>query len=585
MKSPTATEPNTAAGPIQARLHSPLTERLRALNVPVILEMVMVALVAILIARFFYENGGQLVGTDMLGYVNIGFRGGTSEHMLNRYVHIYGLRTLAYLAPSPLEGLRYYSAITSGLTVLLAYYSARSMPKTPQIVRGLVAVAILLSLPVVVQLLLAPQVDTSAMVMVLALTAIYVRSARVDHRNPWLIRLMGLTLFLAFKTKETTLVWSMALIGMGVSSTARFDVRKLAGHLWILVQGVLASVVIFAFANWLFLREPLFGLRPSDFLGYGAIWDAVSVQRSDPFDIFSELILPEAAFAFILFIVAGLWGRNRISPSLGLLWLVPLTLLILLTATVNRITAGIVPRHYLPGFALLAVLGSQIAGLRLPQQANRKTAGWLLFGTFTLVGTIVAIGLSFRPDWPFPSYFEAFLAPVTLAIVLGLILLFPKRRRMVELPVLFCLLVLTIYPIRVTFPEIARQHPLLRPNARFDAVLAFENELGELDSVTSFVSRPVLPFLGIGFDRNELRALFNVALGPRTERENFSLGVVDTAFIERLMLGDFEYALITSDEWDWMRMSPQDRPKWREQYSSSDEPTGRFVLLTKSEQD
>ncbi|MFV1858750.1 MAG: glycosyltransferase family 39 protein [Anaerolineales bacterium] len=562
-------------------LHAAWFERARALHALAILEIVAAVTVAILIARFFYQNGGQLVGSDMLGYINIGFRRGLSTHMLNRYVHIYALRTLTSLFPSPLEGLRYYSAIASGLAVLLVYYSARSMSKTPQIMRGVIAVAILLGLPVVVELLLAPQIDTSAMIAVLALTAIYVRSARDDHRNPWLIRLMGLTLFLAFKTKETTLVWSLALIGLGVSNAAGFDVRKLAGNLWILLQGILASVVMFAMANWLFLREPLFGLRPSDFLGYGAIWDAVAVQRSDPFDIFTGLILPQAAIAFILFIVAGLWVRNGTSWSLRLLWLVPLALLVLLTATVNRITAGIVPRHYLPGFAMLAILGSQVAGLRLPRPAVRKTALGLLLGTIALIGTVAVIGLSFRPAWPFPSYFNAILAPVTFAAALGLILLFPKRQRMVELPVLLSLLVLTIYPIRVTYPEIARQNPLLRPNARFDPVLAFKDELGELDSATTFVSHSIVPYFSIGFDRNELRALFNVGLDMRSDRENFELGPVDANLIERLVLGDFDYALITSDDWDWMRESPQDRPEWREQYSGSVEPTGRFVLLTK----
>ena len=132
--------------------------------------------ITLLIARFFYQNGGQLAGSDMLGYINIGFRRGMSEHMLNRYVHIYALRILTSLFPSPLEGLRYYSAIASGLAVLLAYYSARSMSKTRQIMRGVIAVTILLGLPIVVQLLLAPQIDTSAMIAVLVLTAIYVRS-------------------------------------------------------------------------------------------------------------------------------------------------------------------------------------------------------------------------------------------------------------------------------------------------------------------------------------------------------------------------------------------------------------------------
>ena len=245
-------------GPTFQRDFRAAIERERTSHVFSILEVVTVLAITLLIARFFYQNGGQLAGSDMLGYINIGFRRGMSEHMLNRYVHIYALRILTSLFPSPLEGLRYYSAIASGLAVLLAYYSARSMSKTRQIMRGVIAVAILLGLPIVVQLLLAPQIDTSAMIAVLVLTAIYVRSAKDNHLNPWVIRLLGLALFLAFKTKETTIVWGVTLIGLGITDMSSFDIRMLAKNLWIVLQGVIIGAAVFIAANWLFIGEPLF---------------------------------------------------------------------------------------------------------------------------------------------------------------------------------------------------------------------------------------------------------------------------------------------------------------------------------------
>ena len=547
------------------------------------MEITVVVAVATLIARFFYEYGGQLAGSDMLGYVNIGFRRGLSEHMLNRYVHIYALRTLTSLFPSPLEGLRYYSAIASGLAVLLAYYSARSMSKTPQIMRGVIAIALLLGLPIVVDTLLTPGVDTSAMIAVLALTAIYVRSAKDHHRNPWVIRLLGLAVFLAFKTKETTLVWSVTLLGFAITNGSGFNTRKLAANLWILIQGVFAGIVVFAIANSFFVGEPLFGLRPKDYLGYSNAWKNVAADTSDPFDILTKLVLPRGAITFIFFIVAGIWNRSSNFRWFKPLWLVPLFLLVFLTVTINRITSGVAPRHYLPGFALIAVLGSQVVGSRLPRQDDRKKAFWLILGTLGLMGFLGLIGLSLRPTWTFPRYFETILTPITLALAFGLILTFAHRRRIVELPVLLCLLIVTIYPIRFKFPEIARENPVLLPNARFDAVLAFEDQFAELESATTFISSSMLPHLQIHYDRNELRALFNVALDVRTERDNFQIGEMDAEFIKDLELGMFIHVLISSDDWEWMRTAPQDRPEWRDHYSSFVEPSGRFVLLVKSE--
>jgi hypothetical protein len=239
----------------------------------------------------------------------------------------------------------------------------------------------------------------------------------------------------------------------------------------------------------------------------------------------------------------------------------------------------------LPGFALLAVLGSQVAGSRLPQRVDRRKATWLLLGTLGLIGIVVVIGLSLRPTWTFPRYFEAILAPTTLAIAFGLILTFAHRRRMVELPVLLCLLVLTIYPIRVKYPEIAMQNTRTLPNARFYAVQVFEDEFLNLENSTTFVASSLLPHLFINNDPNELRALFNVALNARTEQDNFDIGVVDAELIESLELGKFDYLLISSDAWDWMRTAPQDRPEWRDQYSGTLEPSGQFVLVVKSEPD
>ena len=153
---------------------------------------------------------------------------------------------------------------------------------------------------------------------------------------------------------------------------------------------------------------------------------------------------------------------------------------------------------------------------------------------------------------------------MALALALGLILTFAERWRMVELPVLMCLLVLTIYPLRIRVLDIEGENPNLLANARFYAVLAFEDILTELESSRTFVARSVFPHLFINDDPNELRALFNVALDARTEQDNFEIGAMNAEFIEDLELGEFNHVLISSDDWEWMRTAPQDRPEWRD---------------------
>jgi len=152
---------------------------------------------------------------------------------------------------------------------------------------------------------------------------------------------------------------------------------------------------------------------------------------------------------------------------------------------------------------------------------------------------------------------------------------------MVEVPILLCILVLTIYPIRVKLPQLAIASPISEPNARFDPVLAFADELADLESDTTFVSESLLPYLSIKNDRNELRTLFNVALDSRTNRGNFAIGAIGSELIDHLKVGRFDNILVTSSEWDWLQTAFQDQPEWREKYIEFPESSGRFVLLVR----
>ena len=70
-----------------------------------------------------------------------------------------------------------------------------------------------------------------------------------------------------------------------------------------------------------------------------------------------------------------------------------------------------------------------------------------------------------------------------------------------------------------------------------------------------------------------------MALNLDTVKGDFGVGTVDESFLSSLEMGDFESVLVSTNDWDWMRTSPQDRPEWRDRYSGSLIPSNSYVLL------
>ena len=97
-----------------------------------------------------------------------------------------------------------------------------------------------------------------------------------------------------------------------------------------------------------------------------------------------------------------------------------------------------------------------------------------------------------------------------------------------------------------------------------------------------FVSEEIPPFLLIGDNLDELSGLMNTAFDLRTGRSDYEIGGRDQMLVEKLESGTYTHLFLISDDWDWLRTSPQDRPTWRTQYRHSSDSTGRFILLIKN---
>ncbi len=189
-------------------------------------EVIAVVFGAGMLARFVFIHGGQVFATDTLMYIDTGLHGIANPFVLNRYTHIFILRFFTYFASTPLDGIRSYSVFVAFSSMLLVYYSARIFSKKSSSINGMIAVGLFLGVPAILERIIAPLVDTTAMLMMLSLTAIYIKSARKNHSNPWLLVLFGVIVFMSLRTKEVTIVGAILILGFGLISDKPINSRK-----------------------------------------------------------------------------------------------------------------------------------------------------------------------------------------------------------------------------------------------------------------------------------------------------------------------------------------------------------------------
>lgn len=541
-------------------------------------EILAVVLGAAIIASFSFNNGGQVYGTDTLMYIDTGLRGLENTFVLNRYTHIYIIRLFTFLAGTPIEGYRVFSGFLAFISIVLVYYSARSLSKRSSPINGIIAVGLLLGIPVILDRIIAPLVDSTVMIMMLSMVAIYIKSARNDHKKPWLLALFGVIFFMALRTKEVTIVAVILIMGFGLISDKPFSISLIMKNLRYVVGGMAVAALIFITINAIVLGSPLFGFRPADIISYREQWSATIGSAEKVGATFIELLFASTGIIFVLYVSAGLLAWKKIPRNLRLIWIIPLALITMLILFSTREEWVIVPRGFTAGYALICVLGSQVVLIDSLKKSSamRITAATIV--TLMGIGLLAYIGITSKGGLPFQVYFNAVFAPIAFSIIISILILARKGLNS-ELVIIFLLLVTSLYQIRLNILDVSTHSESKRPNFRFQPILAFENEIISVDDHKMYVSNTILPFLAIKENLDEISTLVNIALDLRTDRTDYELGFPDESLIRGLEKGEYSLVLITSSEWDWLRTAPQDRPEWRVRYIAEAKLSDRYILL------
>jgi hypothetical protein len=527
-------------------------------------------------------------GGDVFSYMDIGINGTKDvSTAFNRYFHVFLQRIFMKTAVTPLAGAQHYWAFLISATCLMVYIDARAFSRRTRFIHGLLAVALFLSIEYFGLYAGITVVDLTAMMIVMVLVTIYLFSARNGNHLKWLIALLGFFFYLAFKTKETSLPFSILCLGLGFTDGGGFNWKGFVKNMLVLLAGFLAGMAIFAAWTWIVVGDPLFGLRPSEFMAYYVNYAAGRVWYGNPesnaewytFLFSSTLLLPA-----VLYIISGFKSKD-LDPAHRLIWLAPLLLLFFLDATVGNLF-NLQERFAYPLMPLICLLGVQCLDFDFIDRSRERNTAAALFAV-GLIG-ILFVHVLFVLILPslhieVTSFQSIVFYPFLLGCILATFFFIQHPGFKSTLLVVLFIVAMIAAPLisnyRLTFDSRANKKTetwIFYPYSAFASQIVFS------PGMRMFVSTGTWTAVGQeGWAKNtdKILTIFNVYFSVHSHRDNFTYAALPPDQLDNIFSSNYTYLLLTAQDWKSVQDHSQFAALADQKYQVFTEPKNLLVLL------
>jgi hypothetical protein len=559
------------------------TKEYLLVNIDVFLAAICSFGIWVILAKF--APGGPL-GTDILLYMNAGINHVEDILILNRYFHVYLEGFFLRAAPTPLIGIQYYWAFLMAATAFLVYYNARSFTGKRNLIHGVLGVGLFFSVGFFATKTGVVDVDLSAMFMLMIIVTIFMASAKRQHRSKWLLILLGALFYLAFKTKETTLVSVLLFIGLGFQEE-KFQFKVFIKNIAYLLVGILAGIIFFAMLSWVMLGDPLFGLRPKEI--YDFIMTYVRGAPNSPQQTgvlgnwYTAYFLQVLYIPFMLYVLAGIKPDKDLDPSHRLLWWLPLGLIVFVSLSAN-ITWG--PRFLMPAIPIISVLAPQFLNFEIPNSTQKRFQAGILI--FVMIVLLLVIRISMRFALPkFGVDNSLFLVNIYEPVIFSTILaiaFFWKRISFPQSAVITILIIaLIVSPLSTNFRMMFLTHPnQVTSQTIFYPFSAFSDEINFTPNTRMLISLNTWQAVGNPYSTknvDEVMDLFNVYFNANSTRSNYTIEMEQTAVKVDILNSDYDYVLISMGDWQFLSSDPLTNRILEQKYQVYFEPRNYVVLL------
>jgi hypothetical protein len=493
-----------------------------------VFEWLTIAIVFSLIFILLVKVAGGPTTSDEFFYMNLSINGIKSYLVLNYYFHIYLQRLFLLLAPSALAGAKYFWTFLITTSSFLIYLCARWLGKGKSIFNAILSVFIFFSISAFAQFSGTPKVDfTSLWVVAIIITVlIFYHEFNINKRIVLII--LGFLFFLALKSKETTLISGVVLLGFGFDTNLKFTLREMLKSLLSVLIGFVLGGLFFILLNWLCVKDPLFGIRPQDYLTYFNMTVGSNQFLLLNQNWISDFVIKIIPIPFLLYVWGGFNRLQKKEDTLYLLiWLYPLFLLIFLVI-VMLLTSGynVVPRNFFPALPIISIFASQVFTIEDSKSLRSVKWGFIFAG----VGFVVAIvfqqfiqRISPITNWTFLDFSQNIIMPIVIVSFL-MLLLFTRSniKKALSLGVVLISLGLSSNLIENIKSIVIDRPVAYRVSLMFYPLSAFKKQI-HFSPVTIFYFSPTLPahLQMLARDKDEVFSMFNIYFKVNSKMANF----------------------------------------------------------------
>ena len=496
-------------------------------------EILAVTVFFLVLWFFLTRYAGGPIYSDEAMYINHGLMGVKDPFVLNRYTHIFFQRLFTALANTPLEGVRAFWGFLVAGSAVFTYTISRLATKASNPIQAVISTLLYLSIPLLAVYSGNTAVDITAGFFVSLLVLIFMFYFRNPKQPAILLGLMGFIFFLAFRTKETTLVSAILLIGFLFDETGKISFRVFLRRMALFLLGVMAGVVLFILLNGVLLGDPWFGLRINDFTRFtGSYVEGNITGEAKPVaNWFSDYLFTETLHIFMAFVLSSVVIFRQQKLPMRLPWLVPLMLIALLSLIIGFSSWGVVPRHIFPVLPLICAFAPQLIVFDPPK--TKKEWLWLVlsmcFGALLFfISRRLLVKASLLGPYYYPDFLASTVYPITLIALISLVLFFKKFSvKTIILPIMLFAIFIA-YPLYYNGVQFFLvQTNVRKMNERLLVIEAFNNQFESSKETRILVFEDALYYMNDSSRHAEFISLFNIYFDARLTTDEVKMTTRD----------------------------------------------------------
>jgi hypothetical protein len=534
-----------------------------------------------------FNTGGPIYSDELL-YIEIGLNNESAPNYGNRYFHVYLQKLFMAVAPTPLIGIRVYWAFLIALTALMIYWSARIFLKENTAIHGLLAVAIFFSYKFISSYAGVTSVDIAAMLMSTALVFTYLLYQRTEKK--WLLYGLGALIFLAFKTKETTLFSNIVLIGFFFDKQGKFAFRNILAYLKSLLIGFLGGIGLFIVLDSIFLGQPFFAISPTTFQEVFQNYAYTGGFRKEPVNWYQIYLLDDIMIPFLIFLIGGIkLSTRQITPQKKIVWAFPLLLVSFITLNMLKIPWGFIERFYFPALPVIAFLAPQFISLKVPSgRKGRLQLVVIILAALMLVVIMRQFGMAYveQIDWNYGKFLESIYFPILLSVLLGLVILVEKQNLLTFGIVLFCLVSWIMPQISYNYKYIYVEPTTnAKYQIKYHPFLAFQEDIPASNDVKMFTTVTIYQdseeetrmFSDNPYD---ILGMYNMLYDLRTQRDNLTLAYHQEDIPPQVLADQYDFIILSIDDWQYLKREfPEILAELEQNYSTQFDEDQSLVFM------